>query len=150
MPKIIVDPARKELDMAYYFEAIDFGYLPKEYKMPDPKGLDLVAWKKVYEKWTDAFAQKGWGTMYLANHDQPRMLTRWGNDSPEFREPSSKLLSTFILSMRGTPYYYYGDEIGMDNIKFDRVEDYNDIELLTNYAQVKAKTKPTPQPRTNS
>jgi oligo-1,6-glucosidase len=134
-----VDPARQELNMAYYFEAIDFGYLPKEYKMPDPKGYDFVAWKKIYEKWTDAFAQKGWGTMYLANHDQPRMLTRWGNDSPAFRDVSSKLLTTFILSMRGTPYYYYGDEIGMNNIKFERVEDYNDIELLTNYAQVKAK-----------
>ncbi len=134
-----VDPARKELNMAYYFEATDFGYLPKEYKMPDPKGYDLVKWKKVYEKWTNAFAEKGWGTMYLANHDQPRMLTRWGNDSPEFRDVSSKLLTTFIMSMRGTPYYYYGDEIGMNNIKFEKIEEYNDIELRTNYAQVKAK-----------
>ncbi len=134
-----VDPERKELDMAYYFEAIDFGYLPKEYKMPDPKGYDFVKWKQIYLKWTDAFAKKGWGTMYLANHDQPRMLTRWGNDSPEFRDVSSKMLTTFIMSMRGTPYYYYGDEIGMTNIKFDKVEDYNDIELKTNYAQVKAK-----------
>lgn len=134
-----VDPERKELNMAYSFEAIDFGYLPKEYKMPDPKGYDLVAWKKIYEKWTNAFEGKGWGTMYLANHDQPRMLTRWGNDSPEFRDVSSKMLTTFVLSMRGTPYYYYGDEIGMNNIKFDKVEEYNDIELLTNYAQVKAK-----------
>ncbi len=134
-----VDPARKELDMAYYFEAIDYGYLPNEYKMPDPKGYDFVAWKKIYEKWTNAFAQKGWGTMYLANHDQPRMLTRWGNDTPEFRDISSKMLTTLIMSMRGTPYYYYGDEIGMTNIKFDKVEQYNDIELLTNYAQIKAK-----------
>ena len=134
-----VDPERKELNMAYYFEAIDFGYLPNEYKMPDPNGYDFVAWKKIYAKWTEAFAKKGWGTIYLANHDQPRMLTRWGNDSPEFRDASSKLLSTFILSMRGTAFCYYGDEIGMSNIKFDKVEDYNDIELLTNYAQVKAK-----------
>lgn len=134
-----VDAERKELNMAYYFEAIDFGYLPKEYKMPDPKGYDFVAWKKIYAKWTDAFAQKGWGTVYLANHDQPRMLTRWGNDGPAYRDLSSKMLTTFILSMRGTPYYYYGDEIGMSNIKFDRVDDYNDIEMLTNYAQAKAK-----------
>jgi oligo-1,6-glucosidase len=134
-----VDRDRKELDMAYYFEAIDFGYLPKEYKMPDPKGYDFVAWKKIYAKWTDAFASKGWGTMYLANHDQPRMLTRWGNDSPKFRDVSSKMLTTFILSMRGTPYYYFGDEIGMSNIKFNKVEEYNDIELHTNYAQLKAK-----------
>lgn len=134
-----VDPTRKELNMAYYFEAIDFGYLPNEYKMPDPKGYDLVAWKKIYEKWTQAFASKGWGTMYLANHDQPRMLTRWGDDRPAFRDRASTLLTTFILSMRGTPFYYFGDEIGMDNIKFEHIEDYNDIELHTNYAQVKAK-----------
>jgi oligo-1,6-glucosidase len=132
-----VDPARKELNMAYMFEAIDFGYMPGEYKMPNPNGYDFVAWKKVHVKWVDAFADRGWGTIYLANHDQPRMLTRWGNDTPEFRERSSKLLTTFILSMSGTPYYYYGDEIGMNNIKFDKVEDYNDIELLTNYAQAK-------------
>ncbi|HNR09468.1 MAG TPA: alpha-glucosidase [Saprospiraceae bacterium] len=134
-----VDPARKELNMAYSFEAIDFGYLPNEYKMPDPKGFDLVQWKKIHAKWTDAFSERGWGTIYLGNHDQPRMLSRWGDDRPEYRVLSSKMLTTFILSMRGTPYYYYGDEIGMDNIRFDKIEDYKDIELLTNYAQVKAK-----------
>ena len=137
--KKFVDEDRKELNMAYNFEAIDFGYLPNEYKMPDPKGYDLVQWKKIYEKWDSAFIDKGWGTMYLANHDQPRMLTRWGNDSPEFRDYSSKLLTTFILSMRATPYYYFGDEIGMSNIKFDKVDQYNDVELLTNYEQIKAK-----------
>ncbi|MEQ1675706.1 MAG: alpha-glucosidase [Chitinophagaceae bacterium] len=137
--KKFVDEDRKELNMAYHFEAIDFGYLPGEYKMPDPKGYDLAQWKKVYVKWDSAFIEKGWGTMYLANHDQPRMLTRWGNDAPEFRDASSKMLTTFILSMRATPYYYFGDEIGMSNIKFDSVEQYNDVELLTNYAQLKAK-----------
>jgi oligo-1,6-glucosidase len=137
--KKFVDEDRKELNMAYHFEAIDFGYLPGEYKMPNPKGYDFVKWKKVYEKWDSAFIDKGWGAMYLANHDQPRMLTRWGNDTPEFSHYSSKLLTTFILSQRATPYYYFGDELGMSNVKFDRVEQYNDVELLTNYAQVKAK-----------
>lgn len=134
-----VDEGRKELNMAYYFEATELGYLPNEYKMPDPAGWDLVEWKKIYEKWTKAFDEKGWGTMYLANHDQPRMLTRWGDDRKEFRDVSSKLLTTLILTMKGTPFYYYGDEIGMNNIKFDKLEDYNDIELKTNYQQVKAK-----------
>ncbi len=137
--KKFVDEDRKELNMAYHFEAIDFGYLPGEYKMPDPNGFDLVKWKNVYVKWDSAFIDKGWGTMYLGNHDQPRMLTRWGNDAPEYRVASSKMLTTLILTMRATPYYYFGDEIGMSNIKFDRVEQYNDVELLTNYAQVKAK-----------
>jgi oligo-1,6-glucosidase len=137
--KKFVDEDRKELNMAYHFEAIDFGYIPGEYKMPDPKGYDFVKWKAIYSKWDSAFLEKGWGTMYLANHDQPRMLTRWGNDTPEFREASSKMLTTLILSMRATPYYYFGDEIGMSNIKFDKVEQYNDVELLTNYAQLKEK-----------
>ncbi|RXK61018.1 alpha-glucosidase [Lacibacter luteus] len=137
--KKFVDEDRNELNMAYNFEAIDFGYLPNEYKMPDPQGWDLVKWKQIYKRWDSAFTEKGWGTVYLANHDQPRMVTRWGNDAPEFRELSSKMLSTFILTMRGTAFYYFGDEIGMNNIKFDKVEDYNDVELHTNYAQVKAK-----------
>ncbi len=137
--KKFVDEDRKELNMAYNFEAIDFGYIPGEYKMPDPKGYDFAQWKQIYTRWDSAFLDKGWGTIYLANHDQPRMLTRWGNDSPEFRDYSSKLLTTFILSMRATAFYYFGDEIGMNNIKFDRVEQYNDVELLTNYEQVKAK-----------
>lgn len=137
--KKFVDEDRKELNMAYHFEAIDFGYLPGEYKMQDPKGYDLAQWKQIFTKWDSAFLDKGWGTIYLANHDQPRMLTRWGNDTPEFRDYSSKLLTTFILGMRATAFYYFGDEIGMNNIKFDRVEQYNDVELLTNYEQVKAR-----------
>ncbi|MFZ1527689.1 MAG: alpha-glucosidase [Ferruginibacter sp.] len=137
--KKFVDEDRKELNMAYHFEAIDFGYLPNEYKMPDPKGYSLPALKKIYSKWDSAFTEKGWGTMYLGNHDQPRMLTRWGNDAPEFRDAASKMLTTLILSMRATPFYYFGDEIGMCNIKFNRVDQYNDVELLTNYAQIKAK-----------
>ncbi len=137
--KKFVDEDRNELNMAYHFEAIDFGYLKGEYKMPDPNGYDFAKWKQIYNKWDSAFVEKGWGTIYLGNHDQPRMLTRWGNDAPAYRDYSSKLLTTFILTMRATPYYYFGDEIGMSNIKFDKIEQYNDVELLTNYAQVKAK-----------
>ena len=76
-------------------------------------------------------------TTYLGNHDQPRMVTRWGNDAAEFRELSSKMLTTFLLSMRGTPYYYFGDELGMTNIKFDKIEDYKDIETIAEYEKVK-------------
>jgi oligo-1,6-glucosidase len=60
-------------------------------------------------------------------------MTRWGNDSPQYRELSSKMLSTFLLSMRGTPYYYNGDEIGMVNAKFNKIDDYRDIETLAEY-----------------
>jgi oligo-1,6-glucosidase len=132
-----VDPDRKELDMLYHFEGMALGYLPGQFKHMDPNGNSLVEFKKIYSKWDSVFAKKGWGTIYLGNHDQPRMVSRWGNDAPEYREASSKLLTTFILSMRATPYYYFGDELGMSNIKFDKIEDYRDIETLNMYEKTK-------------
>jgi oligo-1,6-glucosidase len=132
-----VDADRKELNMAYHFEGMGYGYLPGKWKTPDPHGYDLVGFKKIYSRWDSVFAKKGWGTIYLGNHDQPRMLTRWGNDAPAFRDYSSKLLTTFLMTMRSTPYYYYGDELGMMNIKFDKIEDYRDIETLNMYQKIK-------------
>jgi len=132
-----VDPDRKELNMAYHFDGMNIGYLPNQFKVMNPAGYDLLEFKRVYTLWDSVFEAKGWGTIYLGNHDQPRMVTRWGNDSAEFRDLSSKMLTTFLLTMRGTPYYYFGDEIGMANIKFDRIEDYRDIESINMYQQVK-------------
>lgn len=131
-----VDPDRHELNMAYHFDGVSLGYLPNEFKQMDPNGFKLTEFKKIYSEWDSVFAGKGWGTIYLGNHDQPRMLTRWGNDAPEYREASSKLLTTFLLSMRGTPYYYFGDEIGMNNIRFGKIEDYRDIESINMYKQI--------------
>jgi oligo-1,6-glucosidase len=132
-----VDADRKELNMLYHFEGVNYGYVPGKFKTPDPNGYKLVGFKEIYSKWDSVFAREGWGTVYLGNHDQPRMVTRWGNDSPEFRELSSKMLTTFLLTMRATPYYYFGDELGMDNIKFDKIEDYKDIESINMYDQIK-------------
>jgi oligo-1,6-glucosidase len=115
------------------------GYLPDSLKIPDPKGYSLVEFKNIYSKWDGVFANKGWGTIYLGNHDQPRMVTRWGSDAPQWRELSSKMLTTFLFTMRATPYHYAGDELGMSNIKFDRIEDYRDIESLNWYQQIKNK-----------
>ena len=134
-----VDADRNELNMLYHFEGVSLGYLPDSLKIPDPKGYSLVEFKNIYSKWDGVFANKGWGTIYLGNHDQPRMVTRWGNDAPEWRELSSKMLTTFLFTMRATPYYYAGDELGMSNIKFDRIEDYRDIESLNWYQQIKNK-----------
>jgi oligo-1,6-glucosidase len=131
-----VDPNRHELDMSYHFEGVNLGYVPGKFKTMNPN-WNLVAFKKIYSEWDSVFAQKGWGTVYLGNHDQPRMVSRWGNDAPEYREASSKMLTTFLLTMRGTPYYYYGDELGMTNIKFNRIEDYRDIETLAEYGKIK-------------
>ncbi len=134
-----VDPARRELDMLYHFEGMDVGLVPgNSYRLRAPGPYSLLEFKQVYTKWDRIFAQKGWGTVYLGNHDQPRMTTRWGDDRPAFRAASAKLLSTFLLTMRGTPYTYGGDELGMTNIKFDKITDYRDIETLNNYRGLQA------------
>jgi len=126
---------RKELNMLYHFEGMGLGTLPG-FKTPDPKGYSLIDFKNVYSKWDSTLAQKGWGTIFLGNHDNPRMVTRWANDSNEYRELSSKMLTTFLLTMRATPYYYFGDELGMTNIKFNNIEDYRDIETHNMYQNV--------------
>ena len=127
----LVDEDRQELNMAYHFEVMDVGNDPKGYNLPDLK--------KVFTKWDTSFAKKGWLAIFLANHDVPRMVSKYGNDSPEFRAASSKLLSTLIMTMRGTPFYFNGDELGMSNIKFDKIEDYRDIATVNAYQHVLAK-----------
>ncbi len=131
-----VDEDREELNMGYHFDGVNLGYVPGYFKKMNPN-WSLVEFKKIYSDWDAVYKTKGWGTIYLGNHDQPRMVTRWGNDVPEFREYSSKMLTTFLLSMKGTPYYYYGDEIGMTNAKFDKIEDYRDIETIAEYEKIK-------------
>ena len=132
-----VKPERNELNLLYHSEGMELGYLPGQFKQIDPAGYSLLKFKEIYSKWDSVFQKEGWGAIYLGKHDQTRMLTRWGNDVPLFREQTSKLLSTFLLSMRATPFYYNGDEIGMDNIKFDRIEDYRDIETIKMYQKIK-------------
>jgi len=125
--------------MLYHFEGVSLGFVPGKFKEVQPGGVKLIDFKNLYSKWDSIFADKGWGTIYLGNHDQPRMVTRWGNDSGEWRELSSKMLTTFLLTMRATPYYYAGDELGMNNIKFDKIEDYKDVESINMYHQLKQK-----------
>ncbi|MVN22139.1 glycoside hydrolase family 13 protein [Mucilaginibacter arboris] len=131
-----VDPDRKELDMFFHFDGMNLGLTESRYKQPDPAGWKLTDFKKLYSSWSDIFKEKGWGSIYLGNHDQPRMLSRWGNDTIAFREASAKLLLTFLLTMRATPYVFAGDEIGMSNIKFDDIGDYRDIETLNWYKKL--------------
>ncbi|MES2849157.1 MAG: alpha-glucosidase [Bacteroidota bacterium] len=120
----LVDANRNELNMAYAFEAVDIA---------KPEGYSILKLKQVFSKWDSAFANDGWLSIFLANHDQARLVTRFGNDLPEFRELSSKMLNTFLLSMRSTPYLYYGDELGMTNIRFNKIEDYRDVATLNEY-----------------
>lgn len=132
-----VAPDRKELDMICHFEGIMAGYIPGEFKKMDPTGVDLRKLKEIYTRWDKALEGKGWNTLYLGNHDQPRMISHWGNDSDNCRELSAKMLFTFLLTMRATPFIYNGDEIGMVNIRFEKIEDYQDIETRHIYQKLK-------------
>jgi len=120
----LVDEDRKELNMAYAFDAVD---------IPTSSGYSLLELKKVFTRWDSAFAKKGWLAIFLSNHDQARMVSRFGNDREPFREVSAKMLSTFVLTMRGTPFCYNGDELGMSNPGFTKISEYRDVAALNEY-----------------
>ena len=123
----LVDKDRKELQMAYHFEATDM--------VTTLEKCTLAQFKESFTKWDKSFAEKGWIAIYLSNHDQSRFINRYGSDKPAFKDYSAKLLNTFILSMRGTPYTYYGDELGMTNIGFTKIEQYKDIAAINGYTK---------------
>ncbi len=125
----LVDENRHELNMAYAFDGVDVAKM---------EGYSPLHFKEVFSRWDSAFEKDGWLSIFLANHDQARMVSRFGNDKPEFRELSSKLLSTFIMTMRGTPYYYNGDELGMTNAGFTNISDYKDMPTLNEYQHQKS------------
>jgi oligo-1,6-glucosidase len=124
----LVDANRHELNMAYAFDGVD---------LAKPEGYSVLKFKQIFTKWYSAFAAHGWLSIFLANHDQARLVSRYGNDSPEFRAPSAKMLMTFLMTMRGTPYYYYGDELGMTNAGFTKIDDYRDVQTLNEYQRQK-------------
>jgi oligo-1,6-glucosidase len=132
----LVDERRNELNMSYHFDHQGIG-VGDRYLLNDDF-QNLVKFKKVMSEWDAVFDQHGWNTVYFGNHDFPRMVSRWADDSPKWRATASKMLTTYLLSMRGTPYYYMGDEIGMSNIKFDNIEDYRDLMTINWYHLTKA------------
>ena len=125
----LVDADRNEINMAYAFDAVD---------IPKVDGYKLATFKKIFSEWDASFAEKGWISIFLSNHDQARMVSRYASDSLPFRAASAKMLNTFILSMRGTPYCYYGDELGMtNNTQLKDIEDYKDIAAINGYIKAK-------------
>jgi oligo-1,6-glucosidase len=123
----LVDADRKELNMAYAFEGVDIA---------KPEGYNLLVFKEVFSRWDSAFAQKGWLSIFLSNHDQARMVSRFGNDAPAYRSASTTMLNTFIITMRGTPYIYNGDELGMTNAGFTSIDEFRDIQTLNEYKRI--------------
>lgn len=124
----LVDADRNELNMAYAFDALG---------LAKPGGIELIRFKRVFTNWDSAFANRGWLSIFLSNHDQARLVNRFGNESPRFREPSAKMLATFLMTMRGTPYWYNGDELGMTNAGFRDIEQYRDLQARNEYEHLK-------------
>ena len=119
-----------ELNMVFQFEHTSLDC--KNGKWSDDK-IDLVELKEVMSKWQTELMGKAWNSLYWCNHDQPRMLSRMGDDSPEYREISAKMLATCLHMMQGTPYVYQGEELGMTNMPFQSLEELRDIESINAY-----------------
>ncbi|GLS91646.1 glucan 1,6-alpha-glucosidase [Psychromonas marina] len=131
--KLYSDPAREELSMVFQFEHITITFDPYEGKWK-PRAFDLVEFKKVISKWQTELADCGWNSLFWNNHDLPRVVSKYGCPD-QYRVESAKMLATALHFLKGTPYIYQGEEIGMTNVKFDNIEDYQDIETLNLYEE---------------
>lgn len=131
---LYVNSDRNELNMLFQFELMDIDSGKDKW---DVKPWKLTDFKKIMYKWYEGLKEKGWNSLYLNNHDQPRLVSRFGNDK-EFRVESAKMLATFLHTWQGTPYIYQGEEIGMTNVHFDNLEDYRDLETLNMFKEKSA------------
>ncbi len=132
---LYTNPDRKEVNMIFTFEHMDLDSAPGgKWNL---KPLNLVDLKENLAKWQTALHNRGWNSLYWNNHDQPRIVSRFGNDR-EYRLESAKMLAACLHFMQGTPYIYQGEEIGMTNVQFDSLDDYRDIETINMYHERKA------------
>ena len=129
--KMYSNPDGSELSMVFQFEHIGLDQVPGKEKW-DLQPIKLSDLKRVFNKWQTAFHNDGWNSLFWNNHDLPRIVSRWGNDK-EYREESAKMLATLLHGMKGTPYIYQGEELGMTNVKFANIDQYKDIETLNMY-----------------
>ncbi|CAM3824072.1 glucohydrolase [Bacillus luti] len=128
--KLYTGEDRKELQMVFQFEHMDLD--SGEGGKWDVKPCSLLTLKENLTKWQKALEHTGWNSLYWNNHDQPRVVSRFGNDGM-YRIESAKMLATVLHMMKGTPYIYQGEEIGMTNVRFESIDEYRDIETLNMY-----------------
>ena len=129
----ITDPGNGELDMLFLFEHVDFDCEGTKWK---PLPLDLPKFKSIMAGYQTAVQNAGWASLFTGNHDQPRVVSRWGDDSAEeSRVRSAKALGLMLHMHRGTPYIYQGEELGMTDAHFTRLDQYRDLESLNAYRQ---------------
>jgi oligo-1,6-glucosidase len=126
-------PEREELSMVFQFEHIELTFDPVHGKWK-PRDFDLVALKQVFAKWQTELADNAWNSLFWNNHDLPRAVSKYGDDG-RYRVASAKALATVLHGMQGTPYVYQGEEIGMTNVAFKAIEDYQDIETRNLFAE---------------
>lgn len=138
---VTVDEAKKyasedgtELNMVFQFEHMDLDG-GESFKWNKRK-IDLIELKKVLSKWQKELEGKAWNSLYWNNHDQPRIVSRLGNDIDTYREISAKMLATCLHMMQGTPYIYQGEELGMTNMSFESIDDFRDIESINAYNEL--------------
>lgn len=130
--KLYTGEERKELQMVFQFEHMDLD--SGEGGKWDVKPCSLLTLKENLTKWQKALEHTGWNSLYWNNHDQPRVVSRFGNDGM-YRIESAKMLATVLHMMKGTPYIYQGEEIGMTNVRFQSIDEYRDIETLNMYKE---------------
>jgi oligo-1,6-glucosidase len=129
---LFTDPDRHELDMVFQFQHVQLDFGAQRY---DLRPLRLPDLKASMAAWQTGLAERGWNSLYFGNHDQPRSLSRFGDDSAAHRVASAKTLATVLHLHRGTPYVYQGDELGMANSPFTAITDFRDIQALRFYAE---------------
>ena len=131
--RLYTDPERKELSMIFQFEQIQLDKKPGGQRW-DLKPLYLPDLKCVFSKWQTELEGHGWNSLFWNNHDLPRIVSRWGNDG-DYRVLSAKMLATLLHGMKGTPYIYQGEEIGMTNVPFQTIDEFPDIETQNIYQE---------------
>ena len=138
--RLFTDPTREELNMIFTFEHMNIdrilGSVNRKWAL---KPFDLRELKRVMTDWQNKLYGKGWNALYFENHDQPRVISRWGNDTT-YREECAKAYATVLHGMQGTPYVYQGEEIGMTNVQFP-LDEYEDIEVRNAYQDLVIKNK---------
>lgn len=125
-------PKREELDMVFTFDHVDIGK-PSMANGFQPGPFSLPAFKEAFARWQDGLEGKGWNALYLENHDQVRSVSRYGNDRDYWKQ-SAKMLATLLFLLKGTPYIFEGEELGMTNYPFTSIEQTRDIASKNGYA----------------
>ena len=128
-----------ELNMVFQFEHVDLDGGDAVTGKWSSRKMDLVALKKLLSRWQNELDGVAWNSLYFCNHDQPRIVSRLGDDSPRYRELSAKCIATCLHLMQGTPYVYQGEELGMTNVPFGPIENYRDLESINAYRDLSAR-----------